>query len=119
MTAGTRVELARRYVELSNRHDLGAICPMLEPDATYRSSSVGSFAGREAILEMMRGFVHRFPDVGWQVADYRPGPAASVAFDFVMRATERETGEAIERRGLERIDFSSAGRIAHIEVEAS
>ena len=117
MTAASLVDRARLYVERSNRHDLASIGPMLEADATYRSSSVGSFAGREAILAMMRGFFERFPDVAWQVADYRPGPAASVAFDFVMRATDKETGEAIERRGLERIDFTSAGTVVHIDVE--
>jgi len=38
----------------------------LHESATYHSSHVGKFAGRNHIHEMMAGFFKRFPDVNWQ-----------------------------------------------------
>ena len=34
----SHIEVAGRYVELSNRHDLAAIGDLLDADATYRSA---------------------------------------------------------------------------------
>ncbi|TQV79925.1 nuclear transport factor 2 family protein [Denitrobaculum tricleocarpae] len=111
--------LARQYVELSNRHDLEAIAELFEPDAIYRSSSVGVFEGRPAILEMMRGFFAKFPDVRWEVAEYRDGEDTNVIFAFALTATEASTGDAVLRQGVETLAFSPAGLIREVDVQAA
>jgi len=114
-----RGDLARAYVARSSARDLDAIEPMLDAAATYRSTGVGNFDGRTAIIEMMAGFFGRFPDVTWQVESYRALGSDGVEFDFVMRATDRDGGAAIERPGVERIFFTPGGLIRAIEVDTN
>ena len=103
---------ARRYVELSNAHDLDAIEAMFHEDATYQSANVGEHEGREAILVMMRAFFAHNPNIRWDVDAYREIDDGGVEFDFTARAGGGE------RRGTERIYFDDAGRIRRVEVEA-
>ena len=91
---------------------------MLRADATYRSSRVGAYQGRDAIIDMMRGFFSRFPDVRWRISEIRTGDGLEAVFGFVMTATHADTGEPVERRGTERIRFDAAGSITHVDVEA-
>ncbi len=116
---GTLPALARRYVELSNRHDLAALAALFASDARYRSSSVGSFEGRPAILEMMQAFFAKFPDVHWQVDDYRRHGDDSVVFSFAMTATEQASGTGIRREGIETIAFAPDGRVRDVEVQVA
>lgn len=109
-------ELARCYVESSNLHDLGAIGAMFEADAIYRSSSVGFFEGRTAILEMMAGFFTKFPDVCWEVAEYSDDGNQTVGFAFTMTATDASSGDALLRKGLESLKFSPRSLISEIDV---
>lgn len=119
-TAPDFVALARGYVETSNRHDLEAIAPLFADDAAYRSTAVGSYEGRAAILEMMTDFFAAFPDVTWQAGDYRLEPASrSVVFDFTLRATHAQTNEGLVRTGVESLRFSERGLIVEIDVSAS
>ena len=111
-------ELAGRYVQASNEHDLERIRAMFAGDAVYVSSRVGAFDGRDAILAMMDGFFARFPDVHWDVREYREAGAGAVVFDFVMTATAVDEAEAIEVHGVETIAFDAMGRISRIEVSA-
>jgi hypothetical protein len=104
------VEIARDYVELSNRHDVEAIGDLLAEDAVYRSDRVGEHRGRDAILEMMRGFFRRYPDVRWEVGEYRLDPDGAVHFDY------RVTGESLAGGGTEAIRVAADGRIVEIEV---
>ena len=83
---------------------------MFAADATYRSSQVGAFEGRAAIEEMMRGFFRRYADAFWEVAAYRALGDDGAEFDFKM------TAGPIERRGRERVWFTSAGLIRHVEI---
>ncbi len=112
-------DLARLYVERSNRHELDVVFPMFDANATYRSSQFGLFEGLDQIREMMTGFFTNFPDVHWTVDDYRADSDDTASFDFTMRATNAETGQAVARRGLETITFTSDGRIRHVEVEVT
>jgi hypothetical protein len=109
-------EPARRYVELSNRHDLAGIGEMLAADATYESPRVGTYAGRDAILGMMREFFARFPDVRWEAGEFVEEPGRWIRFGYTMRATDTESGERFESRGVERIRVSADGRIEHVAV---
>ncbi len=110
--------LARKYVELSNQHDLNAILPMFDDNATYSSSQAGRFSGKEAIGEMMGQFFDLFPDVSWKVTSYRTVEDRSIEFSFLMHATNEQTSETINREGIERIIFTFGNLISHIEVSA-
>ncbi|MCY3772148.1 MAG: nuclear transport factor 2 family protein [Gemmatimonadetes bacterium] len=112
-------DLARLYVERSNRHVLDEVFLMFDPDATYRSSQFGLFEGLEQIREMMTGFFTAFPDVHWTVDTYRADSDYTASFEFTMRASNAETGQPVERRGLETITFSDEGLIRHVEVVQS
>ena len=112
-------DLARLYVEQSNRHVLDDVFPLFDPEATYRSSQFGLFEGLDQIRDMMTGFFATFPDVHWTVDDYRAESDDSASFEFTMQASHAETGQPVERRGLETITFTEEGLIRHIEVEVA
>ena len=118
MTDTELTELARAYVALSNAHNLSLIAQMFNENSIYTSTAVGQFNGRTAIREMMRDFFARYPDVYWQVAEFQSFNN-KVTFDFTMTATQADTTECIERKGVERIEFGSSGIIKVLEVETS
>ncbi len=109
--------LAQQYVERSNRHILDDVFPLFEVHATYHTSQFGAFEGIESIKKMMSGFFMKFPDVHWAVETYTPESDDTVVFNFVMKGTDRETGNKIERHGRESIRFSEAGFIVYVEVD--
>jgi hypothetical protein len=118
MSETERIELAKAYVALSNAHRLEFILPMFADKATYHSPHVGEFEGRDAIGEMMANFFARFPDVRWNVLEYRCTEKGVARFKFEMFATEALTGKSIERRGAERIEFTDEGHISRLEVKS-
>ena len=118
MKAEQAIELSKAYVEASNAHDLNRIEAMLDAKAHYYSSAVGKHEGRAAIRQMMEGFFAAFPDVKWETSTFRPAGTTGAAFNFVMTATNKDTGQGIERRGIERIFFTGSGLISLIEVAA-
>ena len=119
MDANKYIDLAKSYVELSNKHNLKLIALMFEANATYHSSYFGTFTGVEAINKMMAGFFTRFPDVYWDVSGYQLAGDGVVEFTFVMTGTDAATDESVKRNGLEQITFSSDGFINHIDVQRS
>ena len=110
------IRLAEKYVSLSNAHDLDRIFRMFATDASYSSSTVGSFEGLLQIKTMMRSFFERFPDVYWEVLGYRSITERVVVFDFTRCATDLERGDPIRVEGVERIEFTADGLIRRIEV---
>jgi hypothetical protein len=110
------VALARRYLDLSNAQDLDATIAMFADDAIYGSTAVGGHGGRTAIGEMMRAFFARYADARWTVDGIVAIDDATAEFAFVMDGTDGETGERVERRGVERIAFDGDGRIVGVEV---
>jgi hypothetical protein len=111
------IELAKAYVALSNAHALKFIFPMFVESSIYQSSSVGSYHGRSDIENMMTGFFAGFPDVFWQVPEFHYANGGLVEFKFVMTATNAQSGELIERNGLETIQFTDDGFISRIQVD--
>jgi ketosteroid isomerase-like protein len=112
------VEIARRYVDLSNRHDVEAIGGLLADDAVYRSGRVGSYRGRDDILGMMRRFFRHYPDVRWEVEEYSLDPDGAVRFAYRISGGAT-TGETLNGGGAETIRLSKEGRIVEIEVSAA
>ena len=110
------IQLAKRYVNLSNTHDLDRVFAMFATDASYSSRSVGSFEGLREIKTMMRGFFERFPDVFWEVPVYRSPSARMVVFEFIRCTTDLESGEQVRVEGVEKIEFTKDGLIRRIEV---
>lgn len=107
------VSIAKVYVDLSNRHDVDRIGSLLTDDAVYRSERVGRFEGREAILEMMRGFFEGYPEVRWDVDEVVTQPDGSARFAYVI------SGSGLTGGGEETIRISPEGRITEIEVGAA
>ena len=116
VTEFEKIELAKAYVALSNAHKLEFVLPMFVDEASYHSPNVGVFNGRSAIEEMMTDFFSKFPDVYWKASDYRCTSHGSVRFNFIITATEVETGEKIKRMGDEEIEFTDEGFISRLEV---
>jgi len=110
-----RCSLARAYVTHSNAHDLHAIGKLLAADARYESAYAGVLIGRNAILDMMRGYFARFPDVTWAANDYQEVAPGQVAFNFHLRATDSD-GASVRSEGREVIAFTDRGQIASIRV---
>lgn len=118
MTEIETIELSRAYVSLSNAHRVGLILPMFSDDAVYTSSAVGEFIGPEAIGNMMQDFFSAYPDVFWLAENYRH-EGHRVTFDFSLQATAADSGEHLQRIGVERIEFDETGLIRKLEVKAS
>ena len=117
MTELESIELAKAYVALSNAHRVELILPMLAAEAVYTSSVVGEFSGPIAISNMMQGFFARYPDVFWLAENYR-FDNGRVTFDFGMQASAADSGEQLQRQGVERIEFNRQGLIKKVEVKA-
>jgi hypothetical protein len=110
------IEVTRAYVALSNAHRLDWILPMFDQQATYLSAYVGEFRGRDAIAGMMADFFSRYPNVRWQVGEYKYLADNTVGFNFDLVATDRQTGELVERSAYEQLKFSEDGYIERLEV---
>ena len=110
------IELARAYVALSNAHRVDLILPMFSADAVYSSSAVGEFVGPTAIGDMMRTFFAEFPDAFWLTENYQLSNQR-VTFDFSLQATAAGSGEHLQRRGVEGIEFDPSGLIIKLEVK--
>ena len=117
MSAEEEIELARKYVNLSNRHELEMVFRMFDENAVYHSNYVGSFKGLVAISTMMREFFARHTDVRWVVDKYSVSKKGGVEFDFVRRNSDPESGKETSGRGRERIVFNDTGLIMEIEVD--
>ena len=117
MTAIESIELARAYVALSNAHRVELILPLFAADAVYTSSAVGEFVGPIAIGDMMQNFFARYPDVFWLTENYRYDNGR-VSFDFGLQATAADSGEHLQRQGVEHIEFNRHGLIRRLEVNA-
>jgi len=117
MTKIESIELARAYVALSNAHRVELIVPMFAAGSVYTSSAVGEFTGPIAISDMMQGFFARYPDVFWLAENFRCDNDR-VTFDFGLQATAADTGEHLQRQGIEHIEFDRYGLISKLEVNA-
>lgn len=117
MTDLESIELAKAYVALSNAHRIELILPMFAAEAVYTSSAVGEFVGPIAIGDMMQGFFKNYPDVFWLAENYR-FDNHRVTFDFGLQATAVNSGEHLQRQGIERIEFDRHGLIKKLVVNA-
>jgi len=118
MTDNELIEITRAYVALSNAHRVDLIMPMFSAGALYLSSTAGEHRGRAAIGDMMHGFFDHHVDVYWQTENFRCVDHC-VSFDFTMTAGATDDSEAIERKGVERVEFTADGAIKKITVETS
>ncbi len=110
------IELAKAYVALSNAHALNLISNMFTDNAKYQSTRVGELSGKAEIGTMMGQFFTRYPDVFWSVNQYRYMAKGRIEFDFTLVANDAESGQLIESKGIEGIQFNHAGLIELIQV---
>ena len=112
------LRLTKRYLYLSNQHDLPAVFAMFAQTATYSSVGVGSHAGRVAIESMMSKFFAERRDIRWECADTSfVVQDRSVSFDFLATHTDAATGAVVRRTGHETLRFNEADEIEHVQVE--
>lgn len=116
MSVQKNIELAKKYVALSNKHDLKRIETMFLGSAIYHSAYFGEYKGSIAIHEMMLSFFARYPDVHWEASNYRAIDNHGVEFDFLMTATNAAVSEPVRRYGRERIYFEPDGLISRVAV---
>ncbi len=117
MTELESIELAKAYVALSNAHRVEFILPMFAAGAVYTSSAVGEFIGPDACGKMMQGFFARYPNVFWLAENFR-FDNNRVTFDFGLQATAVDSGEHLQRQGVEHIEFDRHGLIKRLDVNA-
>ena len=97
--------------------DLKAVAAYLAPDARYVSVGLGDVTGRDAILAAMAKYFEASAD--HQAFDdvVRAVSSHVAESKWRLRATNKITGEVIERRGLETVRFNGDGNIVLISVE--
>ena len=115
MTGDEATELARAYVALSNAHRSDLLRPLFAHDAIYRSTGVGEHRGVDAIIDMMRQFFERYPDVHWTCHGYRSS-GRRVSFEFALEARPAGNAQPLRRGGVEHIDFDADGLIESLQV---
>ena len=111
------IALVKRYHDALNRFNADVVSPMLAPEAEYRSPSVGLIAGRDAIINAMRGYFAEYPD---QIAtDTRVELIApdKVRCDWQLKATAKSDGKPYERHGVEVVTFDGGGLVLRVDVE--
>ncbi len=118
MTRNEYIAMAQAYVALSNAHRIDLISPLFDDLPRYRSTAMGSYQGIGEISAMMLGFFNRYPDACWDASDYQCEDA-TVTFMFRLTATASEDGFVLDRKGKETIEFTSAGLIKCVIVEAT
>ncbi|MEM7427004.1 MAG: nuclear transport factor 2 family protein [Pseudomonadota bacterium] len=105
------VDAAKAYLDASNRHDLNDISDLLSADCRYFSSGAGEHNGRDAILDMMRGFFAQYPNVRWEARNLEAETVSTAAFDFTIFLPSG----AFE--GREWVAMNETGLISEIRVE--
>jgi hypothetical protein len=97
--------------------DLVALRRSFAPDARYVSMGLGAVEGREAVLASIESYFAKFPDHEardekvWRVSDH------VAACEWRLKGTLADTGDVIERRGVETITFNERGLILSVEIE--
>jgi len=110
----TPTQIARQYFALSNARDLESIARILAAEIEYHSDRAGSFSGRDAVMNMMRGFFAQFASIHWLIDECQETPPNRVRVQFQCQSVDLE-GHASTRHGLETITVDQ-GLIQKIEV---
>lgn len=125
-TSDEKIAVARRYLTLSNEHNLEAIFNLFEQDAQYESQALSSgeskkFNGLDQIKEMMsKYFNETVPDVEWTVEkDFTIDSTLgtnhdAIVFDFRRHSKVNE--QMNDKRGREWIYVNQQGKIYYIKV---
>jgi steroid delta-isomerase-like uncharacterized protein len=109
--AGTKIEtpLLQAFVEAFNAHDLDAIMSFFADDCVLDMPTGTQMVGREQVREGLRSRLEGIPDVHY--GDDRHWACGDRAVsEWTLRGT-RVTGEPIEVRGCDLLDFDADGKI--------
>ncbi|MGL3605589.1 nuclear transport factor 2 family protein [Rhizobium sp. G187] len=100
-----------------NRLDYKWIEQAFAEDAAYISAGTGPKVGRDAILVAFRAYFETYPDqIAWN--DRVEQVDSHVARSYWnLKATHAQTGQPLERTGVETIEFDHGGRIIKVLVE--
>ena len=80
-----QIELAKVYIGLLNTHQLNLLSIMIDNQAAYTSTTVGSFTGKLAITRMFEQEFVTYPEVTWKpYGNFVFKGNDSVEFDFIV-----------------------------------
>ena len=125
-TSDEKIAVARRYLTLSNEHNLEEIFNLFEQDAQYESQTLSSgeskkFNGLHQIKEMMtKYFNETVPDVVWVIEkDFTIDSTLekdndAVVFDFRRHSKVNE--QMNDKPGREWVCVNQQGKIYYIKV---
>jgi ketosteroid isomerase-like protein len=111
------IEKVVAYTNALNRLDLDAVERMFAENAIYISSGMdGAYHGRSSIMAAFRAYFANHPDqVNFDKHLKRVGPN-DVQSDWMLTATNAQTGKRISRKGIQVITFNEAGLIQVVQV---
>ena len=117
MTAFDCVAALAAYHAALDARDLARVEQMLAPGARYMSAGIGDVEGRATIMQSLRDYFANCPD-HQAFDDELEAVSSHVALShWRLRATNRETGQHVERHGIEKVTFTADGLICRIDVK--
>lgn len=108
--------LTARYHAAINALDFQAIGNAFAENAHYVSNGVGAVCGRAAIVSAFQDYFLLYPDQVAEDSLIETLSSLSARAKWRLAATNANTGERIERSGVEFLHFDVEGRIVAIEV---
>ena len=79
------IELGKVYIGLLNSHQLNLLSIMIDKEAAYTSTTVGSFTGKLAITRMFEQEFVTYPNVSWTpYGNFKFKGNDSVEFEFIV-----------------------------------
>lgn len=110
--------LLRRYHAALQPYAADEVAGMFAEGAVYVSPGVnGRLEGRAAILRAFDAYFAEHPDQHAVDETVEVLGSGSVRAHWRLTATSATTGRAVERRGIETIQFDADGRIIRVEIE--
>lgn len=105
------------YHDAINALDFSTIAAMFAVDAVYDSGGLGGVVeGREAIMAGFRTYFDLYPDQISEDSVVERLDAHRVRSVWLLKATNRLTGEKLVREGEEVVTFDEDGSILRVEV---
>lgn len=115
-----QIELAKVYIGLLNTHQLNLLSIMIDNQAAYTSTTVGSFTGKLAITRMFEQEFVTYPEVTWKpYGNFVFKGNDSVEFDFIVTYGNKSGNTIVstnEEDGNEDDDGEEAAAPADVDM---
>jgi steroid delta-isomerase-like uncharacterized protein len=105
-------EFATAYTAAWCSQDAASVAMFFGEDGGLTINGGASAIGREAIMEVVRGFMDVFPDLEVIMDDLHAAPEAAV-YAWRLKGTHRDTGQKVHIGGIEVWQIDADGLIAN------